>query len=64
MSLRRFLILIIIILFVVAVRPRRVWNESKQLWGQRDRILRVLVVVVIVYFLYGLVRLYQQGWVW
>lgn len=64
MSLRSFLILIILLLFVFAIRPRRVWNESRQLWGQRNRILRVLVVVVIVYFLYGLVQLYQQGWVW
>ena len=64
MNLRRILILIIILLLVIALRPRRVWNESKELWAQRNRVLRVAVVVVIVYFIYGLFRLYQQGWVW
>ncbi len=64
MNIRRILILLMVLLIVVLARPRGVWNESRQLWGQRNRILRVLVVTVVVYFLYGLFQLYRQGWVW
>lgn len=62
MNLRRILILIIILILVVAMRPRRVWAESQRMWAQRDRIFRVLAVVVLVYLAYGFFQLYRQGY--
>ena len=62
MSIRRSLVWILLILFVVLLRPMGVWRESKQLWAQRERVVRVLVVVFGLYFLYGLYELYVQGW--
>jgi len=61
-SLRRILILIILLLLVIAFRPRTVWAESQRMWAQRDRIFRVLAVVIIVYLAYGIFQLYRQGW--
>jgi hypothetical protein len=65
MSIRRDFLIIIIIVLLVLIKPTGFWHEIKQIWGQRERLIRVLVVVVGLYFLYGLYTLYSlydQGW--
>lgn len=61
MKLRNVLALIVIMLFLIALKPRGMWTELKRSWAQRERIVRVLFFVVIVYFLYGLYTMYQKG---
>ncbi len=65
MSIRRDFLIIVIILLVVLIKPTGFWREIKQVWAQRDRLVRVIVFVVGLYFLYGLYSLYSlynQGW--
>jgi hypothetical protein len=47
-------------LFLIALRPRGMWTEIKRSWAQRERIVRVLFFIVVVYFLYGLYTMYRQ----
>jgi len=60
-KLRYMLVLIVIMLFLIVLKPRGMWAEMKQTWAQRERIVRVLFFVVVVYFLYGLYSMYQRG---
>ena len=65
MSIRRDFLIIIIIVLLVLIKPTGFWREIKQMWAQRERLVRVLVVVVGLYFLYGLYTLYllyDPGW--
>ncbi len=61
MKLRTVLMLIVIMLFLIALKPRGMWTEIKRSWAERERIMRVLFFVVVVYFLYGLYSMYQKG---
>lgn len=61
MKLRYMLVLIVIMLFFIVLKPRGMWAEFKRTWAQRERIVRVLFFVVVVYFLYGLYSMYQRG---
>jgi hypothetical protein len=61
MNLRRIFILLIIIVLLLALKPKGVWAEMKRSWAQRERILRVLVVMIGLYLLYGLYSMYQRG---
>lgn len=61
MNLVRILLVIIVALVVIIYYPRGVWRELKRAWARRDWILRVVVVGVGIYLLYGLFRMYQQG---
>jgi hypothetical protein len=65
--MRTWLLLILLIIVVTLYRPRGVWREVKRLWGQRDYLLKVLFVVVSIYFVYGLYNMYERGmlsWEW
>ena len=58
---RRFLLTVIIILLLYSVfKPVATWQEARRIWSQRDYILRVLVTVIAVYFLYGLFQLWAR----
>lgn len=61
MNTVRLLLLILLGVIVILYYPRGVWRELKRLWARRDWILRVGVVGVGIYLLYGLFRMYQQG---
>ncbi len=58
MGIRRDLLIILIILLIMFLKPTGFWREIKQLWARREYIVRVLFVVVSLYFLYGLYSLY------
>jgi hypothetical protein len=67
MSLRRDFIIIVVIILLVLIKPTGFWREIKQMWAQRERLVRVLVVLVVLYFLYGLYSLYSvydPSWFW
>lgn len=57
----RFLLLVILILVLVLYRGRGVWRELKRIWGQRDYVLKVLVLAIGIYLVYGLYSMYQRG---
>lgn len=42
-------------------RPSALWEQSKVVWGQRDRFLRIVVFVLAIYLIYGIFQLYRQG---
>ena len=65
MSIRRDFLIIVIIILLVLIKATGFWRELKLLWAQRERLVRVLVVIVGLYFLYGLYTLYSlydRGW--
>jgi hypothetical protein len=65
--MRTLLVIILIIVIITVYRPQRVWREVLRAWGQRDYVLRVVVVVVAIYLLYGLYNMYERGmlsWEW
>jgi len=59
--LQVFLIIILIIVLLTASRPRMMWRQAMRVWNQRDYTLQVIVVVVGIYFLYGLYNMYERG---
>lgn len=61
MNTLRLLLLILLGVIVIIYFPRGVWRELKRAWARRDWLLRVAVVGVGIYLLYGLFRMYQQG---
>jgi len=58
MGIRRDFLLILLVLLIMLVKPTGFWREIKLLWARREYIVRVLFVLVTVYFLYGLYSLY------
>lgn len=59
--------MILVVVIVTVYRPRGVWREVMRLWGRRDYVLRVIVTVMGIYFLYGLYTMYERGmltWDW
>ena len=65
--MRTLLLIILVIVVITVYRPVGVWNQAKRLWGQRDYALKVTVIVVGIYLLYGLYNMYERGmlsWDW
>lgn len=65
--MRTLLLIILVIVVMTVYRPQRVWREVMRIWGRRDYVLRVTVVVVGIYLLYGLYNMYERGmlsWEW
>jgi hypothetical protein len=62
MNVRRTLFLLLVLALIWLLRPSSMWNESKRMWAQRELLLRVLVVIIVLYFGYGLYELYRTGW--
>ena len=62
MKLRTVLLLIILAMLIWLFKPANAMSEAKRLWRQRDLMLRTLVVIIMIYFIYGFYELYQRGW--
>lgn len=62
MNLRRILFLLLIVTLIWLFRPAGVRNELQRIWSRREIVLRALVVMILVYFVYGLFLLYEQGY--
>jgi hypothetical protein len=63
MSSRRILIyLVIAFLVLAAMRPRETWRQAQQMWSQRGYLMAVLVTTIVIYLVYGLYQMYQQGY--
>lgn len=61
MSSRGWFLLIVLLFLVLLIKPGTLWSELKRMWSQREIITRLLVLIVGLYFLYGVYRLYTQG---
>lgn len=59
--MRTLLLIILLIVIVTVYRPRGAWRELMRLWGQREYVLKVIVVVMGIYLLYGLYNMYERG---
>jgi hypothetical protein len=59
--LQVILVIILVIVMMTASRPRMVWRQVMRVWNQRDYTLKVIVIVVGIYFLYGLYNMYERG---
>lgn len=61
MTAFRFLLVLALIIILVFYKGRGVWRELKRVWGQRDYVLKVLVVAIGIYLIYGVYSMYQRG---
>jgi len=59
--LQFILIIILVIVMMTASRPRMMWRQALFVWNQRDYAIKVIVIVVGIYFLYGLYNMYERG---
>ncbi len=64
MSLRRILLVFLVLLVLVVLRPGVVKSEVQRIYTQRDTIWRLLSLVVIIYLLYGLYTIWSGGYEW
>lgn len=64
MSLRRILLIFLVLLVLVVLRPGVVKSEVQRIYTQRNTIWRLLSLVVIVYLLYGLYTIWNGGYDW
>lgn len=62
MNLRRILFLVLIVALIWLFRPAATWSELERIWARREIVLRALVVMILIYFAYGLYSLYSQGY--
>ncbi len=58
MTFRRILLVLLLLVLIVLIKPKTVWSEFKRIRGQWNTILTLLVIVVAIYFAYGLWRVY------
>ena len=61
MNAQRIFVWLLILFVILVLRPAGVWRELKNIWRQREFIIRVLITLVGFYFLYGLYSLYKDG---
>jgi hypothetical protein len=67
MNSRRIFLLLVIIFILLWVKPATLWAELKRSWQQREWMLKVLVVIIGFYLLYGVYSMYRRGmldWIW
>lgn len=64
MSLRRILLIFLVLLVLIVLRPGVVKSEVQRIYTQRNTIWRLLSLVVIVYLLYGLYTIWSGGYEW
>jgi len=60
-TLRRLLFWLVLLTLLIILRPSFVWQEVKRIRAQWDTILRLLVLVVGAYLLYGLYTIWTNG---
>jgi len=63
-SLRRILLIFLVLLVLIVLRPGVVKSEVQRIYTQRNTIWRLLSLVVIVYLLYGLYTIWSGGYEW
>jgi succinate dehydrogenase hydrophobic anchor subunit len=67
MNTRRILLLLVIIFILLWFKPATIWAEMKRSWKQREWILKIMVVIISIYLVYGVYSMYKQGmldWLW
>ena len=61
MTIRRILLVFLLLFLIILMKPKTVWSEFKRIRGQWNTILTLLVIVVAAYFIFGLWRAYVSG---
>ena len=61
MTIRRLLLVLLLLILIILIKPKTVWSEFRRIRGQWNTILTLLVIVVAVYFVFGLWRAYVNG---
>ena len=61
MTIRRVLLVFLLLFLIILMKPKTVWSEFKRIRGQWNTILTLLVIVVAAYFIFGLWRAYVSG---
>ena len=61
MTIRRVLLVFLLLFLIILMKPKTVWSEFKRIRGQWNTILTLLVIVVAAYFIFGLWRAYVGG---
>lgn len=64
MTIRRLLIIFLLIGLLLLLKPKAVWSEFQRIRSQWNTILGLLVVVVAVYLLYGVWTLFSNDLPW
>jgi hypothetical protein len=60
-TIRRILLVFLLLFLIILMKPKTVWSEFKRIRGQWNTILTLLVIVVAAYFIFGLWRAYVSG---
>ena len=58
MTIRRLLLVLLLLVLALLLKPKAVWSEFKRIRGQWNTILTLLVIVVAIYLLFGFWRAY------
>lgn len=61
MNSLRFLLLLTIVVILLFTRGRPLLRQIRRAWARRDYVLKVTVMVLGIYLLYGLYGMYQRG---
>lgn len=64
MTFKRLLLLLLLAVLIVLIKPSILWDEASRIWSQRETILRLLVLVVGLYLLYGLYTIWSANLAW
>lgn len=62
MKTRTLFLLLVLVVLIWLFKPAQVWGEARRMWRQRELMLKVLVAMIVLYLLYGVYELYEQGW--
>ncbi len=54
MTIRRLLLVFLLLAFILLLKPKFVWSEIRRIRAQWNTILTLLVIVVVIYLLFGL----------
>jgi hypothetical protein len=58
-TFRRLLVLLALIILLLLLKPRWLWRELNRIWSQRETIIRLLMIVIAVYLLYGVYTIWM-----
>lgn len=61
MTIRRLLLVFLLLVLVLLLKPKAVWSEFRRIRGQWNTILTLLVIVVAIYLMFGFWRAYVSG---
>jgi hypothetical protein len=58
----RLLLLLMLLVIVVLYRPLGIWARLQRMYAQRNYVLGVFVMAIVLYLIYGLYSMYLEGY--